>query len=95
MRLLRHLPRFRQAYRALGELEARERWSRPQVEAWQLERLNAVWAHARAHVPYYRRLAAELPPRFASLDEFRAGLAASAPPGSRPRRRATSGNRRG
>jgi phenylacetate-CoA ligase len=70
MRLLRHLPRFRQAYRALGELEARESWSRTQIEAWQLDRLNAVWTHARAHVPYYRRLAASLPPHFTSLAEF-------------------------
>jgi phenylacetate-CoA ligase len=74
MTLLRFLPRFREAYRALQTLEARERWSRAEIEAYQLERLNAVWRHAAAHVPYYRTLAARarLPDRFRSLAEFRA-----------------------
>jgi phenylacetate-CoA ligase len=74
MRLLCVLPRFRRAYRALAELEAREGWSRAELEAFQLERLNAVWAHAARHVGYYRRLAESrrLPPRFARLEEFRA-----------------------
>jgi phenylacetate-CoA ligase len=76
MKLLRHLPRFRQAYRELETLAARETWSRSQIEVMQLERLNAVWAHAAAHVPYYRRLAtaADLPPRFASLAEYSAAV---------------------
>jgi phenylacetate-CoA ligase len=76
MRLLRFLPRFRAARRALRQLEERERWPRAQIEAFQLERLNAVWGHAVAYVPHYRRLAAEagLPQRFASLDEFRAAV---------------------
>lgn len=73
MRLLRLLPRFRQAYRALPLLESRERWSRAEIETFQLERLNQVWRHATVHVPYYRQLAkAGLPPRFASLAEFKA-----------------------
>ena len=71
--LIRLLPRFRRARAELATLAARERWSRPEVEAYQLERLNAVWGHAVAHVPHYRRLAAErrLPPCFGSLAEFR------------------------
>jgi phosphoenolpyruvate phosphomutase len=76
MRLLRHLPRFRRAYQALETLAAREGWSRAEIEAWQLERLNAVWGHAIAHVPYYRRLAAaaHLAPHFATLKEFHASV---------------------
>src|SRR3954463_11055871 len=72
MTLLRLLPRFRAAYRALAELERRERWPRADLEGLQLERLNRVWLHARAHVPYYRRLAGRLglPVRFAGLAEF-------------------------
>jgi phosphoenolpyruvate mutase len=74
MNRLGFLPRFRRAYRSLGELAAREAWLREEIEAWQLRRLNEVWAHAVAHVPHYRRLAAEarLPPRFASLTEYTA-----------------------
>src|SRR4051794_23678943 len=70
--LLRLLPRFRDAYRALHALEERERWSRPQIEALQLERLTAVWASARARVRHYRDLGDRLPPRFTSLAEFSA-----------------------
>lgn len=72
MTLTRHLPRFRAAYRSLDMLAERETWSRAQVEAFQLERINALWAHAGAHVPYYRRLAVDagLPARFGSLSEF-------------------------
>jgi len=74
MNLLRLLPRFRAARRALHELEARERWTRAEIDTYSLERLNALWDHAIGHVPYYRDLAAapRLPARFASLDEFRA-----------------------
>jgi phenylacetate-CoA ligase len=74
MTLLRLLPRFRAAYRALGVLEERERWSRADIGTFQLVRLNALWAHAARHVGYYRELAGRLglPPRFASLAEFRA-----------------------
>jgi phenylacetate-CoA ligase len=72
MNLLSLLPRFRAAYRALRELEGRESWSRTEIETFQLERLNAVWSHAIAHVPYYRTLhASGMPERFASLDEYR------------------------
>src|SRR5207244_1242196 len=61
-------------YRELATLEARESWSRAEAEAFQLERLNAVWRHAILHVPHYRRLAfeASLPPGFHSLAEYRA-----------------------
>lgn len=74
MKLLRLLPRFREAYRALPLLESREHWSRTEIETFQLERLNQVWQHATAHVPYYRRLAGDhgLPPHFSSLAEFTA-----------------------
>lgn len=74
MRLARFLPRFQRAYRALDTLAMRESWSRQQIECFQLERLNTVWQHAIAHVPYYRRLAAQsgLPPGFSSLAQFRA-----------------------
>jgi phenylacetate-CoA ligase len=76
MRLLRLLPRFRKADQALDVLAARERWSRAEIEAWQLERLNAVWKHAIVHVPHYRGLRArlDLPDRFVSLEEFSAAV---------------------
>lgn len=67
---LRHLPRFRAARRAMDVLADRETWSRSDIEAFQLGRLNAVWAHAVKHVPYYSRF--HLPQRFASLDEYTA-----------------------
>jgi phenylacetate-coenzyme A ligase PaaK-like adenylate-forming protein len=74
MRLMRFLPRFQQAYRALDTLAMREAWSRQEIESFQLDRLNTVWQHAIAQVPYYRQLATQsgLPPRFSSLSEFRA-----------------------
>jgi phenylacetate-CoA ligase len=72
MNLLRALPRFQQAYRSLDELAARESWSREQIETFQLERLNCLWSHAIAHVPYYRTMFGRmsLPRRFDSLTEF-------------------------
>lgn len=72
MTILRFLPRFRKAYRELDELAVRERWSRDRIERFQLDRLNDVWQHARAYVPYYRRLASQnaLPGRFSSLEEY-------------------------
>lgn len=76
MTLLKHLPRFRHAYRELDLLSARERWLRAEIEAYQLERLNVLWDHAVRHVPYYRALAAEsrVPPRFSTLAEFQARI---------------------
>jgi phenylacetate-CoA ligase len=72
MTLIRWLPRFQKATRAIQVLAEREQWSRPRIESFQLERLNYLWEHATAHVPYYRQLARErhLPNRFSSLDEF-------------------------
>ena len=72
MSVARYLPRFQQAYRIMETLAAREQWTRAEIEAFQLERLNRVWSHAVRHVPYYRRLgeAGNLPPRFESLAEF-------------------------
>lgn len=56
MKLLRLLPRFRRADREMKVLEAREQWSRNEIEAFQLDRLNAVWNHAIAHAPHHREL---------------------------------------
>ena len=72
MRLLRLLPRFRQAYRMLEPLAQREQWSRTQLEDYQLHQVNAVWRHAIQYVPYYRQLQRErhLPERFRGLEEF-------------------------
>lgn len=69
---MRWLPRFRAAYRGLEMLRARENWSREQIQAFQLERLNLLWQHAAAYVPYYRGLKTDLnlPVRFCSLEEF-------------------------
>jgi phenylacetate-CoA ligase len=76
MKLLRFLPRFRKAYRELETLAARERWSRQEIEAYQLDRINAVWSHAITYVPHYRELRSRssLPPRFSSLGEFQAAV---------------------
>lgn len=73
MTILRLLPRFRRAYASLHTLAARETWSHASIQAFQLERLNALWRHAVSHVEYYRALAArlQLPRKFASLEEFR------------------------
>lgn len=72
MTLLRWLPRFWAALQTMRDMEHREGWSRTEIEAYQLERLNQIWAHARTAVPYYTRLALEhdLPERFASLLEY-------------------------
>jgi phenylacetate-CoA ligase len=67
------LPRFRKAAEQVqGPLEEREKWTREAIEAYQLERLNALWAGAVADVPYYARLgdALGLPRRFATFEEF-------------------------
>ncbi|MFO0805459.1 MAG: hypothetical protein U0791_20335 [Gemmataceae bacterium] len=60
----------------MAVLAERERWPRGDIESLQLERLNAVWRHAIAHVPYYRELRGtkRLPARFASLEEYRDAL---------------------
>ena len=72
MKLMRFFPRFRSAYRTLQVAAERETWSRRDMEAFQLDRLNAVWQHAAAYVPYYRELKikADLPLHFSSLEEF-------------------------
>lgn len=74
MSLLRYLPRFRALEHQLADLAAREQWRRDQLSELQLERLNALWSHARQHVPYYRDLAASqsLPARFVDLEQFSA-----------------------
>ena len=73
MKLMRFLPRFQRALRSLQTKAERETWSRSAIEAFQLDRLNAVWEHAAAYVPYYRglRTKGDLPLRFSSLSEFR------------------------
>src|SRR4051794_6394011 len=72
MALSRLLPRFRAAHQEVLEMERRESWTRADLDALQLQRLNGVWEHARRHVPYYRALAArlDLPERFGSLPEY-------------------------
>ncbi len=74
MRVIRYLPRFRRAYRELETLAQREQWSRGDIEAFQLDRLNTVWRHAVTHVPYYRDLNAanNLPEQFSSVADFKA-----------------------
>ncbi|MFN2382935.1 MAG: phosphoenolpyruvate mutase [Gemmatimonadota bacterium] len=74
MTLLKLLPRFRAAYHAQDELASRERWTRAEIESFQLDRLNGVWADAIRHVPHYRALQGrlDLPERFASLAEYQA-----------------------
>ena len=73
MNISRYLPRFRQAYREMQTLALREKWTRTEIEAFQLERLNQLWSRAVEHVPYYSRLRSDrnLPPRFESMDEFK------------------------
>src|SRR2546422_900263 len=46
--------------------------TRPQIQEWQLERLNSVWRHAARHVPYYHDLASRqgLPLEFKSLQQY-------------------------
>ncbi len=42
----------------VGELMARESWSREQLEDHQRQKLDALYAHAAAHSPYYREVLA-------------------------------------
>ena len=76
MNIARLLPRFRDAYRSIATLAAREMWSRADIEQYQLARLNETWQHAIGNVPYYRNMTASrhLPTQFASLDEFRSSV---------------------
>jgi phenylacetate-CoA ligase len=72
MSLLRYLPRFKAAKESLAELEVRESWSREQIAAYQVDRLNRLWADAIQHTPFYRELAKtnRLPFEFDSLSHF-------------------------
>jgi len=72
MKLLQYLPRFREAERELEVFASREKWSRSQIQAYQLDQINELWRHARTCVPYYRQLSESrsLPERFASLAEY-------------------------
>jgi phenylacetate-CoA ligase len=72
MKMLRWLPRFRKAARSLQSLKDRETWSRVQIDAWQLDRLNKLWADAIVDVPYYVDLKRQhsLPAQFQSITEF-------------------------
>ena len=76
MKPMRWLPRFQRARRSLQVSAERETWPRSAIEAFQLDRLNAVYQHAAVHVPYYRELRtqADLPLRFSSLSEFRSSV---------------------
>lgn len=72
MQLLRLLPRFKEAFRAVDVLAQREAWSRLQIETYQLAKLNHIWQHAIERVPYYAALrqSRALPTEFGSLIEF-------------------------
>ncbi|MEM7207196.1 MAG: hypothetical protein AAF434_05195 [Pseudomonadota bacterium] len=73
MNALKYLPRFRSAGQSLVELAVRESWSRSEIEAHQLVRLNSLWQEAIVRVPYYRALHSDkgLPESFTDLDHFR------------------------
>ena len=70
--VLKYLPRFRNLQKQLRSLSAREDWTREQLAAFQLRRLNQLWLHAQHHVAYYCRLreSHRLPREFRSLQEF-------------------------
>lgn len=72
MHVLQMLPRFRRATRTMKILAQRESWSRAQIDAFQLDQLNQLWARSTERVPYYMKLAQErkLPKRFGSIAEF-------------------------
>lgn len=72
MSVLKHLPRFRQARAALSQLRERENWSRAEIDAWQLRRLNEIWQHARSHSSYYEQTASQngVPEQFESLEQY-------------------------
>ena len=70
MKLLRLLPRFRKLDSILRAYEAREQWSRAQIQDYQLEKINELWRQARTLVPHYQRLAPTLPSEFSSLEEY-------------------------
>ncbi len=74
MHIAQLLPRFRHARRALAALAERETWSRQQIEAWQLERINRLWHAAVRQTAHYRALArtSKLPEQFSSLEQFSA-----------------------
>lgn len=71
-RIVRLLPRFRQAKRELEILRDRESWSREQISRWQLDKINGVWRTAIHNVPYYREIfqTLNLPKQFESLQHF-------------------------
>jgi phenylacetate-CoA ligase len=72
MKLLCCLPRFKKAFAEMSNLESREGWSRCEIEAFQLNRLNDLWKSAISHVPYYRNLSKDqrIPSQFDSIEEF-------------------------
>ena len=76
MAIARYLPRFRQARRALGQLGERESWTRDQIQAHQIARINQIWKHAKEKVPHYHSLAGgrSLPEQFENLEHFRDSL---------------------
>jgi hypothetical protein len=72
MKLLRYLPRFRQAERSLIESASRESWLAHQIADWQLACINRVWEQAVRTVPHYSdvRRTLALPGEFQSIEEF-------------------------
>lgn len=76
MTVLNIIPRFRAARASIQTLESREQWSRGDIEAFQLEKINLLWKLAKRNSAYYSRLANEktLPEQFRSLSEFSATM---------------------
>lgn len=72
MKLMKHLPRFRQAAAELQRFAEREQWSCGDISAYQLDCINEVWSRARHAVPYYKELAErlDLPQSFDSIEEY-------------------------
>lgn len=72
MTLLRFIPHFRRAQSALQTLENRESWSRDDIAAFQLEKLNALWKQGVEQTRIYQKLQRELrlPRQFSSVQEF-------------------------
>ncbi len=72
MHIAKLLPRFHQLDRVLQSFEQRENWSASDLQNYQLERLNKIWAVARTSVPHYVKQSHELglPDRFGSLQEY-------------------------
>ena len=57
----------RKAYRFLRRSQF---WTEDEIRAYQLERVRAVYAHAKRHVPFFRDLYAGFDEQIETWDEF-------------------------